>query len=190
MGMLDKLRTKKERLVTDPETGKAEWKPREGDPRYERQQKYDYIESADGSKPIRVRKDIKELTHEEQHEPRQHPWQTPRGKRVIKNVKGGVKRIDNAVVNYNRTRNPVGRQPRQRMSNYSTHNNYNPFGSMFDTGMNYNRPRKKSSGKTKYTVVGGKAYPIAGSKKKKKQKSKRRQSNDWDVFGAFGGYKL
>ena len=52
---------------------------------------------------------------------------------------------------------------------YSTRNNYNPWGSTFDRGMS--RPKKSSSSKTKYKVIGGKAYPIAGNKPKKKKKS-------------------
>lgn len=75
-------------------------------------------------------------------------------------------------------------------ANYSTRNNYNPFGNMFDTGMNYPKPRKKSSGGSKkFHVSGGVAYPIAGKKGKGKKKSSgRKRKDDWDVFGAFGGY--
>ena len=164
----------------------------------EKESKYTTIRNEQTGESVRVRREEKPLTREEQFPPpRKQPWQTPRGKHFIKKTKAGIGRIDKAVVNFNRTRNPMGRQParrqpRQRMSNYSTHNNYNPFGSMFDTGMDYNPPRKKSSGgKKKYHVSGGVAYPIAGSKKKKKGKKKSsRRSNDWDVFGAFGGYKL
>jgi len=49
-------------------------------------------------------------------------------------------------------------------------NDRNPFGRMFDMGMP-NAPRMKTP-KTKYAVVGGKAYPIAGSSSKKKKKKK------------------
>ena len=80
----------------------------------------------------------------------------------------------------------IGPPPTRRppSSSYSTRNNYNPFGSMFDTGMP--RPRKKKTSKTKYKVIGGKAYPIAGTGKKKKKT--RRKS--YDPFNAFGGYKF
>jgi len=53
---------------------------------------------------------------------------------------------------------------------YKTKNNYNPIGSMFDSGMP-GISRKKGS-KKKYTVISGKAYPIAGTGKKKKKKRK------------------
>lgn len=55
--------------------------------------------------------------------------------------------------------------------------NYNPFGSMFDTGLPYRKHSAKSQS-TRYAVVGGKAYPVAGGSKKKK---KRRS----DGFGGF-----
>ena len=170
MGLLSRLKPKEERLYKNPETGETRWVPVEKNDRHV----------------------IRELTYEEQFKPRVHPWQTERGKRVIKSIGSGVKRVDQAVVNYNRNRNPAGRSaPSRPAIRYSTRDNYNPFGSMFDTGMNYNHPRKKSSSKTKYTVIKGKAYPIVGSKKKSKKKSSsNRRRNDWDVFNAFGGYKL
>ena len=62
--------------------------------------------------------------------------------------------------------------------NYRVRNNYNPFGNMFDSGMNY-KPKttaKKTSSKVKYKVIGGKAYPLAGTGKKKKKKTNRRTS--------------
>lgn len=63
---------------------------------------------------------------------------------------------------------------------HTVRNNYNPFGSMFDTGMKKpSKSSKKSS--TKYKVIGGKAYPIAGTKKKK---SKKKSSS------SFGGYNM
>jgi len=52
---------------------------------------------------------------------------------------------------------------------YSTTNNYNPWGTMFDTGMT--TPKRRTSSK-KYVIKGGKAYPIAGATKKKKRKGK------------------
>ena len=85
--------------------------------------------------------------------------------------------------NFTRTP-PPSRRP---ATSYRIRNNYNPFADVFDTGMNYNRPRKKSSSKTKYKVIGGKAYPIAGTGKKKSKKKSSSRRNDWDVFNAFGG---
>lgn len=107
-------------------------------------------------------KEIKELTREEQMEPkRQHPWQTPRGKQFIKSTKHGIKRVDRAIVKYNRR---------------STMNNANPFGSTFDKGIP--KPRKKKTSSSSYVIVGGKAYPKAKTHKKKKKKSSSRRRSD------------
>lgn len=78
------------------------------------------------------------------------------------------------------TRKPVG-------SGYRIKNNYNPFGSMFDTGINYSS-RRKSSG-TKYKVIGGKAYPIAGTGKKKKKSRSSGGFGKYDVFDNWGFMK-
>jgi len=75
-----------------------------------------------------------------------------------------------------------------RFSNYSTKNNYNPFGSMFDTGIKYKSKPSKSSSSKKYTVVGGKSYPIASTKSKKKKK-KSRSSGGYDMFDNWGYMK-
>jgi len=183
MGLFDRLRAKKERLYRDPETGETSWVP------VEHQDKKHVTLQDDSGRNVRIQREERSLTRKEQFPPpRQQPWQTPRGKQVIKGVKGGIKKLDNAIVEYNRKQY---NKPRQRISNYSTQNNYNPFGNMFDMGMNYPRkPRKKQSSKTKYKVIGDKAYPIAGTGKKKKRKSKHQSSRDWDPFGAWGGYKL
>lgn len=66
---------------------------------------------------------------------------------------------------------------------YSTHSNYNPWGSMFDTGMSRPKTKKFNGGGKRYTIVGGKAYPIAGTKKKK---SKRRSSGG----SSWGGFDM
>jgi len=72
-------------------------------------------------------------------------------------------------------------------------NNFNPFGSMFDTGMS--RPRAKKSTakkqKQKYAVVGGKAYPIvqpSGGMKRKKSSKKRSTGGfgNWDPIDNSG----
>lgn len=149
------LFTKKEKYNT--ETGKFE--PVEKEPLFKRR-----VES-------------KELTHEEQFEERKQPWKTERGKRVAEGFKKAGKRVDTAVVRYNRTHNPM-------------RNNFNPFGATFDRGMT---PMKKPKSKSKkYIVRGGKAYPIAGTGKKKhrkrKQKSKSRDFGDPFDFKGFGGW--
>ena len=68
--------------------------------------------------------------------------------------------------------------------------NANPFGSMFDTGMDYSPRSKVSKPKKKYTVINNVAYPIAGSKRKKSKKKgkKGKKSDGWDVFNAFGEF--
>jgi len=87
---------------------------------------------------------------------------------------------------YSRARS-AGRRSTQP---YRIEGNYNPFGSMFDTGMDY-RPARSSSKKSssgKYYVSGGKAYPIAGSKSKKRKSSKRRSSSGsgFDIMDNWG----
>jgi len=71
--------------------------------------------------------------------------------------------------------------------NYSTRNNYNPFGSMFDTGLT--KPKTKSNSKTKYKVIGGKAYPIAGTGKKKTKKKQSSGFGGWDMMDNYGFFK-
>ena len=90
------------------------------------------------------------------------------------------KTVDNKIVAHNRRQTPI--KPFTPRPSSPIHNNYNPFGSMFDTGM---KPMKmpKSQSRTKYTVIGGKAYPIAGTGKKKSGKKKRNTG-----FGGMGGF--
>jgi len=138
-------------------------------------------------KPMLPQED-KPLTREEQFKPRVQPWKTERGQKVVKGLKSGAKRVDTAIVNYNRRSNilssgrSTGYQPRRSSPMY---NNYNPFGSTFDTGL---KPmsKPKSQGRTKYTIIGGKAYPIAGSKKKTKRKTSPRKGS----IGGIGGFDM
>ena len=70
---------------------------------------------------------------------------------------------------------------------YRIEGNFNPFGSMFDTGMDY-RPARSSSKKSssgKYYVSGGKAYPIVNSKKRKSSK-RRSSSGGFDIMDNWG----
>jgi len=125
--------------------------------------------------------EVKELTREEQIEPqRRHPWETPRGKQFIKTMGRGVKKLDQKIVRYNRKYNP-----------HRSGGNFNPWGSTFDKGMQPmnvgfgSRIKSKSkpkSKKTKYAVVGGKAYPIAGTSGKRKKKTKKAKSKRFDAF--------
>ena len=91
------------------------------------------------------------------------------------------KAVDKWAVSYNRSQRGKHTPP---LASYSFKNNANPFGNMFDTGMTAPK-RKTSKSRTKYTAIGGKAYPIAGTskkKKKKKKKSSTRTSSGFDIF--------
>ena len=77
------------------------------------------------------------------------------------------KKVDVAIVNYNRKRNPLGPGGRGRPGP----RNANPFGTVFDTGMDYPK-QKHSKSKTQYVVIKGVAYPKAKSKKKGGRKGK------------------
>lgn len=112
----------------------------------------------------------------EQQHYKTHPKESPQYKRQqkVQRVTKVAKRIDHAVVNYNR------RQP------YKIQNNYNPFGTMFDTGMT--RPKtKKPRTQTKYHISGEKAYPIAGTTKTKTKKRKTKRSSGYDPFNSSWG---
>lgn len=76
-------------------------------------------------------------------------------------------------------------------SGYTVRNNYNPFGDMFDTGMKVpKRKKSKGSSKKKYTVIGGKAYPVVGTGQKKKKTKKKRTSNvGYNMFDNWGYMK-
>lgn len=81
-------------------------------------------------------------------------------------------------------------RPVKYYSSYSPQRNYNPLGSMFDTGMNYGRPHKKTMGGKRFAVIGGKAYPIAGKKKgKRKKKSPGFGIGGFDIADNWGFMK-
>lgn len=77
------------------------------------------------------------------------------------------------------------------MSSYSTRGNYNPFGSMFDTGMPYRKPYKSGTKRKpkQYAVVGGKAYPVATPSTPRKKKPKRKKTSGMDMFDNYGFFK-
>ena len=88
-------------------------------------------------------------------------------------------------------------QPAKRSSgkmrpatSYRIKNNYNPFGSMFDTGINYKGPSRSKTSK-KYAVIGGKAYPVAsiGKKKKKRKRSSSSGFRGFDMTDNYGFMK-
>ena len=114
----------------------------------------------------------------------EHPEKTKRAKagRVGKKLLDtGVeigKRVDKYAVSYAKSQRG---KPMPPLGSYSFANNFNPIGDTFDRG----RPKQKHSPQSskKYTVIGGKAYPIAETgKKKKKSKSKRGKYNPNDPF--------
>lgn len=123
-------------------------------------------------------KSEKQLMQEyyEKHPEKKHP--------TLKRIGGGLAKLDKKVVKYNQGKNIMssGYHPSRKSP---AHDNYNPFGNLFDTGMSRPKTVKKQSKTTaKYAVVGGKAYPIADSGKKKKGKKKSKSKAS---FG-FGGF--
>lgn len=113
--------------------------------------------------------------------------QQPRQKKKPSRLIGFAKKVDNAIVNYNRDRNPLYGKPHNVKK--PSRSNANPFSSVFDTGMSY--PKKKSSKpKTQYVIVGGKAYPKGKTKTSKAKKRKTRRSNDPFDFDMFDNWRF
>jgi len=117
----------------------------------------------------------------------EHPEKTRKakagriGKKILDTSTGIGKRIDKYAVNYAKSQQRSSGKPLPPLGSYSVRNNFNPFGDTFDRGQP--RQKKKSQPSTKYAIVGGKAYPIAGTgKKKKKTQSKRRKHDPNDPF--------
>lgn len=123
------------------------------------------------------------------HPEKRHP--------TLRKIGAGMERLDKRIVDYNKTSNIMSsqrsmRRPVQRSvvkKPYSTRDNYNPFGTLFDTGMPKPKQKKPSS-RAKYAVVGGKAYPIAGTgtKKTTKKKSTKRKQRFDDPFDNMGWF--
>lgn len=101
---------------------------------------------------------------------------------TLRKIGDGMERLDKRIVQYNRRTNIMNPQrisSRSPYTKHSTKDNYNPFGTLFDTGMPKSKQKKPSG--AKYAVVGGKAYPIASmmkSKKKTKKKTSRKSFDD------------
>ena len=122
----------------------------------------------------------KPLTREEQFKPRVHPWNTPRGKMIIKDFKSGLTKVDKQIVRYNRRSNIMNPYATNRRSMSPRPG----LGSMpyMTYGIGSRKsgsPVKKRKSSPKYTVVGGKAYPIV---KKKKKKSSKKKDVFYDPF--------
>jgi len=118
------------------------------------------------------------------HPEKRHPTLTRIGQ--------GAAKLDKRIVDYNRRSNIMNPQRKSRARyppvRRPSRSNANPFGATFDYGLMGQRTKsKKKKNKTQYKVIGGKAYPIAGTggKKKKPMKKKSRSSNsffDFDVM--------
>jgi len=132
----------------------------------------------DVDREVNRMKSARELEQEyyKKHPERKHP--------TLKRVGRGLEKVDKKIVKYNRSRNIMN--PKRRTTGYSTRDNYNPFGSLFDTGIKPAKAPRKSKSQ-KYTIVGGKAYPIVGSSGKKKSKKPRsKSSGGYDIFDNWG----
>lgn len=123
--------------------------------------------------------DRRELTYEEQF-PKEIQPEFVRKRRAEKLISTS-KKVDAWI---GRNIQPIGGYPAKgRMGRrYSTKNNLNPFGQLFDTGVTPMRKPQQPS----YAIVGGKAYPIAKKKKKKKKSTRRRAGSDYDMFDNWG----
>jgi len=120
-----------------------------------------------------------------------HPEERPSAK-AKKRIGKVAASIDSYAQRYAKSHQGARQPPTRRSSGspqlplgaYSFRNNFNPIGSTFDRG----RPKqsRKPQASKKYAIVGGKAYPIAGTSKKKKKKTKsggkRRKYNPNDPF--------
>ena len=117
-----------------------------------------------------------EREHYKAHPEEQH--------KTLKKIGSLATSIDKRIVAHNRRTAPIKPFTPRRSS--PTYRNYNPFGSMFDTGV---KPMSmpKSHSKTKYKVIGGKAYPIAGTGKKKKKSGNKKRNTG---FGGMGGFDM
>jgi len=70
---------------------------------------------------------------------------------------------------------------------YTTRNNYNPWGSMFDTGIK--KPKKTNKPRKEYVVINNKAYPIINKKISKKKKKKKSSTGQYDLTDNWGFFK-
>ena len=161
----------------------------EGETRYERVGRQGESVKVHVDPEYRKAKSGRQLEQEyyKAHPEKRHP--------TLKKIGAGVSKLDKRIVDYNRRSNIMNPQrTRKRVARPVTgfgfnppgRSNANPFGSMFDTGLPRKKPSKRR--KTQYKVIGGKAYPIAGTgaKKKKKSKSKQRKHELTDPFNFSG----
>jgi len=111
---------------------------------------------------------------------------------TMKKIGKGISKLDKKIVEYNRRSNIMNPSRIRRTVhpmigfgfNPPSSRNVNSFGTLFDTGIPKPREKKKSS--TKYAIVGGKAYQIAGSGKKKSKKKKRHTKPEfYDPFKSW-----
>jgi len=135
-----------------------------------------------GDEPKESRTPVSKALMKQHYE--KHPEERPSAK-AKKRIDGVVKAFDEYSLRYAKSHqgsrlSPSRGKPMPPLGSYSFANNPDPFGSTFDRGPRRIKTKKSSK---KYTVIGGKAYLIAGTgKKKKKTKSKRRKYNPNDPF--------
>jgi len=107
------------------------------------------------------------------HPEKRHP--------TLKKVGRGLAAVDKRIVEYNRRSNIMNPQRSRPVQGFT----FTPPGGI-------SRPhKKKKSGKTKYAVVGDKAYPIAGTgkSKTKKKTTNRKTGFGYDPFDNWGWMK-
>lgn len=102
--------------------------------------------------------------------------QQPKQKKQPSKIVNVAKAIDKKIVAWNRS---------QSRGRSHAKNDFNPFGSIFDSGID-DVPKAK----TKYVIRGNKAYPVAGSSgKKKKKKSTGFELPDFDLTDNWNLFK-
>lgn len=101
-----------------------------------------------------------------------HPEERPIAK-AKKRVGGVIKTFDDYSLKYAKSQQGSSGKPLPPLGSFS----------FTSSSVSSPKPKKKTQSSKKYTIVGGKAYPIASTiKKKKKTKSKRRKYNPNDPF--------
>ena len=170
MGLFRKKESVKFR---DEDTGEPLEKPI-----YEEERRGKMVRVEHGHKKVEM-KSTRQLEREyyEKHPEKRHP--------TLKKIGAGVSKLDKKIVDYNRRSTQRKQRPAMGFDfNPPSRSNANPFGSMFDTGLPRQSKPKKTSSKTKYTIISGKAYPIAGTgaKKKTKKRTIKKGSFGFDPF--------
>lgn len=96
-----------------------------------------------------------------------HPEMKP--KSTVEKLVSFARVVDKRIVS---RMQPVSVRPSRMGRRYSVRNNYNPFGSLFDTGLQ--KPKTVRRSKTKYIIRGGVAYPVVKRKRTRSSTSRKR----------------